>query len=88
MLAYASDMSVVEPVFRQMGSARHRGSSRILSLTHNLVFHAIPPLTGWVQMDCQVPSLAHGRALGTAEIHTPEGQHLATVSQLAFVKLD
>lgn len=85
--AYASDMSVVEPVFRQTGSARHRGRSRILSLTHTLTFHHPAPLGKWLQMDCAVLSLAHGRARGTAEVHGPAG-HVASFSQLALVKLD
>jgi len=85
--AYTSDMSVVEPVFRQTGAARHRGRSRILSLTHTLTFHHPAPLGEWLQMDCAVLALAHGRARGTAEVHGPTG-HVASFSQLALVKLD
>lgn len=85
--AYASDMSVIEPVFRQSGSARHRGRSRILSLTHSIAFHHPTPLGDWLQMDCQVHALAHGRARGTAEMFGPDG-HLASLSQLALVKMD
>ncbi|WP_051218373.1 acyl-CoA thioesterase [Nocardioides insulae] len=84
--AYTSDMSVIEPVFRQSGASRHLDGSRILSLTHNLVLHRVPRLEAWMQMDCEVAALSHGRARGTAEIHGPEG-HLASFTQLALVKL-
>jgi len=87
LVAYVSDMSVIEPVFRATGSARHRGSSRILSLTHSLVLHRRPCLDGWVQTDSRVADLAHGRALGHVEMHNAEG-HLASATQLALVKLD
>lgn len=86
VMAYASDMSLIEPAFRMTGSARHAGGSRILSLTHTMAFHELVDLTGWVQMDCAVPSLAHGRALGVGEMHVA-GRHVASMSQLALVKL-
>lgn len=87
VLVYASDMSVIEPVFRRTGSARHRGSSRILSLAHSLVLHRVPRLGDWMQMDCEVAALAHGRARGTADIFGPDGL-VASFTQLALVKLD
>lgn len=86
VIAYTSDMSVVEPVFSRMGSARHRGPSRILSLTHQVTFHATPPLSDWVQYDCRVDTLAHGRAQGTGDMFTRDGTHVADVAQLALVK--
>ncbi len=88
VVAYTSDMSVIEPVFRRTGSARHRGQSRILSLTHSVAYHAHPPLADWMQMDCRVTRLAHGRALGDVEIFTRAGEHVASARQLAMVKLD
>lgn len=86
VIAYASDMSLVEPVFRGTGTARHAPGSRILSLTHSIVFHALPDLTDWMQMDVAVPRLAHGRGHGVGEVFAG-GQHIASLSQLALVKL-
>ncbi|WP_372430541.1 hypothetical protein [Janibacter melonis] len=44
-LAYVADMSVLEPAFRRLGSARHLAGSRILSMSHSMVFHALPAST-------------------------------------------
>ncbi|WP_201464981.1 acyl-CoA thioesterase [Janibacter melonis] len=85
-LAYVADMSVLEPAFRRLGSARHLAGSRILSMSHSMVFHALPRLDGWMQMDCRVEVMSHGRALGVAEIFTAGGEHVATVSQLGLIK--
>ena len=86
VIAYVSDMSLVEPAFRNTGTSRHVAGSRILSLTHSLTFHEVPDLADWVQMDVTVRRLAHGRALGAGEVFTG-GRHVATLGQLALVKL-
>lgn len=87
LVAYASDMSLVEPVFRARGSARHRPGSRILSLSHTMVLHEVPDLSAWHQFDARVHGMAHGRALGLGELFDAGGRHVASVSQLAAVKL-
>ncbi len=87
VLAYVSDMSILEPVFRAQRSARHAPGSRILSLSHSLAFHAPANLSTWHQLDSTCSTVAHGRALGTAELFGHDGRHVATVSQLALVKV-
>lgn len=86
VIAYVSDMSMVEPAFRNTGTARHRAGSRILSLTHSLTYHQLPDLTDWMQMDVAVRTLAHGRALGEGELFLGQ-RHIATLGQVALVKL-
>lgn len=86
VIAYVSDMSLVEPAFRNTGTSRHVAGSRILSVTHSMTFHDLPDLTDWVQMDVAVARVAHGRALGSGEVFTA-GRHVATLGQLALVKL-
>lgn len=86
VIAYTSDMSLLEPAYRLTGTARHAEGSRILSLTHTLVLHEHPDLTGWLQMDCSVERIARGRALGAGEVYVGDA-HVASVSQVALVKL-
>jgi acyl-CoA thioesterase-2 len=86
LLAYVTDMSIVEPAFLALGSARHLPGSRILSLTHSLTYHADADLTDWHQVDCRVAAVAHGRAIGVAEVFDSNGAHVATASQLGLVK--
>lgn len=86
VIAYVSDMSLVEPAFRRTGTSRHVPGSRILSLTHSVVYHSLPDLTDWLQMDVAVPTLAHGRGQGFGEVFAG-GRHIASLAQLALVKL-
>lgn len=87
ILAYVSDMSILEPVFRARRSARHAPGSRILSLSHFLTFHGSADLSEWHQLDARCNTVAQGRALGTGEFFDRSGAHLASVSQLALVKV-
>lgn len=86
MVAYVTDMSVLEPSFLALGSARHVPGARILSLTHALTFHAASDLTDWHQFDCRVASIAHGRAHGVGDLFDATGRHVATASQVGLVK--
>ncbi|MEU6134859.1 acyl-CoA thioesterase domain-containing protein [Nocardioides sp. NPDC047086] len=87
LVAYVSDMSVLEASFLALGSARHKPGARILSLTHALTFHAASDLSGWHQFDCRVESIAHGRAHGVGELFDTAGRHVATASQVGLVKV-
>lgn len=86
VIAYVSDMSLVEPAFRNTGTTRHGAGSRILSLTHTITYHQLPDLTDWMQMDVAVRRVAHGRALGEGELFAGD-RHIATLGQVALVKL-
>ena len=86
LLAYVTDMSILEPAFLALGSARHLPGARILSLTHSLTFHADSNLEEWHQVDCRVSAIAQGRAHGVAEVFDASGRHVATVGQLGLVK--
>ncbi|WP_110240912.1 acyl-CoA thioesterase [Nocardioides gilvus] len=87
VLAYVSDMSILEGAFRALGSQRHAPGSRILSLTHTLTWHAHPDLGQWHQFDSDVRAVAHGRTLGEGRIHDHHGEHLVTASQVGLVRL-
>ncbi|RRO16931.1 hypothetical protein EIL87_11650 [Saccharopolyspora rhizosphaerae] len=87
LVAYVTDMSVLEPAFTALGGARHAPGARILSLTHVLTFHAQPDLGSWHQFDCRVESVAHGRAHGVGELFDPTGGHVVTAAQIGLVKV-
>ncbi|MFE7224653.1 acyl-CoA thioesterase [Nocardioides sp. NPDC057577] len=87
LVAYVSDMSILEASFLALGSARHEPGARILSLTHALTFHAASDLTEWHQFDCRVESIAHGRAHGVGALFDAAGRHVATASQVGLVKV-
>ena len=87
VVAYISDMSLLEGVFRALGSRRHAEDSQILSLTHTLTWHHHPDLTDWHQFDCRIRAVSHGRTLGTGEIFDREGRHVVSASQLGLIRL-
>ncbi|WP_169795337.1 acyl-CoA thioesterase [Kribbia dieselivorans] len=87
VVAYVSDMCLIEPAFTTAKAIRHAPGSRILSLTHALTFHADVHLDAWHQYDCRVATVAHGRAHGTGELFDGDGRHVASASQLALVRL-
>lgn len=87
LVAYVSDMSILEGAFRALGSARHADGSRILSLTHALTWHRHPDLSHWHQFDSHVRAVAHGRTLGDGTIFTRDGSPVVSASQLGLVRL-
>jgi acyl-CoA thioesterase-2 len=86
VLAYVTDMSILESAFRAGGSMRHGPSSRLLSLSHTLAFHAGADLSTWHQFDASCRTVAHGRAVGVGEIFDGTGRHVASATQLGLVK--
>lgn len=86
LVAYVTDMSILEAAFRAVGSARHAPGSRILSLDHSLVFHRVPDLSDWHQFDTRIEAMTFGRALGQGEFFTREGEHVASATQFGLIK--
>lgn len=86
LLAYVSDMSILETAFKAVGSFRHGPGSRILSLSHSLVFHAPCDLGAWHQFDSACRTIAHGRAFATGEIFDRDGRHVASATQVGLTK--
>jgi acyl-CoA thioesterase-2 len=87
IVAYVTDMSILEGAFRALGSRRHAEGSRILSLTHTLTWHRHSDLSEWHQFDSRIQAVSHGRTLGTGDIFDRDGGHVVSASQLGLVRL-
>lgn len=87
LVAYVTDMSILEGAFRALGARRHGPGSRILSLTHTLTWHGHPDLSQWHQFDSDVHAIANGRTLGEGRIFARDGSHLVTAGQVGLVRL-
>ncbi|GAB2740076.1 acyl-CoA thioesterase [Nocardioides pakistanensis] len=87
VVAYVTDMSILEGAFRALGSRRHAAGSRILSLTHTLTWHRHSDLSAWHQFDSRIQAVSHGRTLGAGEIFDRDGRHVASAGQLGLVRL-
>lgn len=87
LLAYVTDMSILESAFRALGATRHGPGSRLLSLSHSLTFHLSADLSSWHQFDSRCRTVAHGRAFATGEIFDQDGRHVASATQLGLTKI-
>ena len=88
LLAYITDMSILEPAFQAVESVRHAASSRVLSLSHSLVFHTGTDLSDWHQFDSECRTVAHGRAVAVGEIFDRDGKHIGSAKQLGLIKFN
>ena len=87
LVAYVTDMSILESAFRALGGTRHGTGSRLLSLSHSLTFHRSADLSDWHQFDSRCRTVAHGRALASGEIFDQDGRHVASATQLGLTKI-
>lgn len=87
LLAYGTDMSLMEPVFRARSVQRHAPGSRILSVSHSVLFHALDEMADLLQSDAALEALAHGRGMCTGRLFNEAGVLVASTSQLGFTKL-
>lgn len=86
-IAYASDYSILEPIFRRHGLTwAHEGLSEA-SLDHAMWFHRDARADQWLLYVTESPSAQGGRGLSTGRIFTREGQLIATVAQEGMIRI-
>jgi acyl-CoA thioesterase-2 len=81
VLAYASDMTLLEPVFLLHGVDRHAPNVRLASLDHAMWFHREFRADEWLLYDQDCPIAEGGRVLGQGAVFDREGRQVATVAQ-------
>jgi acyl-CoA thioesterase-2 len=86
-LAYASDYSILEPVFRRHGISWSDRDARIASLDHAMWWHRFGRVDQWLLYAQESPSATGGRGLATGRIYTRDGRLLASVAQEGMVRL-
>jgi acyl-CoA thioesterase-2 len=86
-LAYASDYSILEPIFRRHGiSWAHPGLSSA-SLDHAMWFHRPAPVDDWLLYVQESPSAGGSRGLSIGKIFARNGDMVATVAQEGMVRI-
>jgi len=86
-LAYASDYSILEPIFRRHGIAwAHPGLSSA-SLDHAMWFHRAGRVDDWLLYVQDSPSAQGSRGLSLGKIFNRDGLLLATVAQEGMVRV-
>lgn len=87
VLAYASDMTLLDAVLARHGV--YWGVDNVLgaSLDHAMWFHRPFRADEWVLYDCASPSASGGRGLATGRFFSRTGELIATVVQEGMVRV-
>lgn len=86
-LAYASDMTLLEPVFVLHGLDRHAPGVRLASLDHAMWFHREARADEWTLYDQHCPIAEGGRVLGQGTLFDRAGNQIATVAQEGLIRV-
>lgn len=86
-LAYVSDYTILEPIFRRHGIAWTHEGLKSASLDHAMWFHRPARVDEWMLYVQESPSAQGGRGLSLGRIFSQEGLLLATVAQEGMVRI-
>lgn len=86
-LAYASDYSILEPIFRRHGLAWVTPGLKAASLDHAMWFHRFGRVDEWMLYVQESPNAIGGRGLSLGRIYDRAGRLLASVAQEGMVRV-
>ncbi len=86
-LAYASDYSILEPIFRRHGVAWATPGLKAASLDHAMWFHRFGRVDEWLLYVQESPTATGGRGLALGRIFSRDGVMLASIAQEGMVRV-
>ena len=86
-LAYASDYTILESIYRRHGIAWSHDGLKSASLDHAMWFHRDGRADQWLLYAQESPSAQGGRGLALGKIFSRDGRLLATVAQEGMVRV-
>ncbi len=86
-LAYMSDYTILEAIYRRHGVAWSYPGLKTASLDHAMWFHRHGRVDEWLLYVQESPSAQNGRGLSTGKIFTRDGKLLATIAQEGMVRV-
>ena len=86
-LTYMSDYIVMEAALRRHALSASDANLLFVTLNHSIWFHRPARADRWLLFCAHSPSAADGLALGTTYVIARSGEHVATVSQEAVMRL-
>ncbi|MEN9747377.1 MAG: hypothetical protein RLZZ603_69 [Actinomycetota bacterium] len=86
-LAYVSDYTILESIYRAHGIAWTHPGLKSASLDHAMWFHREPKVDEWLLYVQESPSAQGGRGLALGRIFTREGLLVASVAQEGMVRV-
>ncbi|PJJ71910.1 acyl-CoA thioesterase-2 [Diaminobutyricimonas aerilata] len=86
-LAYASDYSILESIFRRHGVSWASPGLKAASLDHAMWWHRFGRVDDWFLYAQESPNAVGGRGLALGHIYSREGVLLASVAQEGMVRV-
>ncbi|MGI4896809.1 MAG: acyl-CoA thioesterase [Janthinobacterium lividum] len=86
-LAYASDLSILEPVLRRHGLAWSTPGMNVASLDHAMWWHRPARADEWILYVGQSPNASGARGLATARMYDRQRRLIATVAQEGMIRV-
>ncbi len=86
LMAYVSDMDLLQPSIRQHGVSLESGKMQIASLDHALWFHRSFKVDEWFLFETHSPSASNAMGLSFGSIFSREGHHICTVAQEGLLR--
>jgi acyl-CoA thioesterase-2 len=86
-LAYASDYTILEPIYRRHGVAWVTPGLKTASLDHAMWWHRFGRVDEWLLYVQETPSGQGGRGLSLGRIYSRDGMLLASVAQEGMVRV-
>lgn len=86
-LAYVSDYTILESIYRRHGIAWSHPGLSSASLDHAMWFHRPARVDEWLLYVQESPSAGGGRGLALGKIYTRDGVLVATVAQEGMVRV-
>jgi acyl-CoA thioesterase-2 len=87
LLAYASDYSILQPVFRRHGVPWAAPKLRVASLDHAMWFHRQARVDEWMLYAQESPNASGGRGLAFGRIFSRDGRLIASVAQEGMIRV-
>ena len=85
-IAWASDYTILEPIFRRHGIAWASPGLKAASLDHAMWFHRDGRADEWMLYVLESPSAQGGRGLGLGRIYSQDGMLLVSVAQEGMIR--
>jgi acyl-CoA thioesterase-2 len=86
-LAYASDYTILEPIFRRHGIPWITPGLKVASLDHAMWFHRFGRVDDWILYVQESPNATGGRGLSLGRMYSREGALLASVAQEGTIRV-
>ena len=87
LLAYASDMTLIDTSYRPHGIGWGNEKFQVASLDHAMWFHKPFTTDQWLRYQQDSPNSGGGRGFSRGAIYTQQGDLIASVAQEGLIRL-